>query len=48
MNAARYRKKPVVIEAMHYTGEKDKHAAREFVTTPIAERADGLEAERIA
>ncbi len=33
----RFRKKPVVIEAIHYRGPEDKQLVREFVTGPIDE-----------
>jgi hypothetical protein len=37
-----YRKKPVVIEAIRYRGDEDKHVARAFVTAPLDERPPGL------
>jgi hypothetical protein len=40
----KYRKIPVEVEAIQYTGEQDKHKVREFVTSPIDER-DPLQIE---
>jgi hypothetical protein len=37
----KYRKKPVVVEAIRYRGEVDKHLVRDFVTTPIDEVSGG-------
>jgi hypothetical protein len=34
-----FKKKPVAVQAMQYTGPKTKLAVREFVTTPLDERA---------
>lgn len=41
-----FRKKLVIIEAIHYRGEQDKHLVREFVTTPIDEVGVGPDGHR--